>query len=329
MDKIAIVRRNGLGDLLCAIPLYRYLQKKYPKAQITLFVDERNADLLKFFPEKIEARIFPKRGNKYFNLLWCALKARRLKFDLAISAKTSPMQAITLFLFFLGAKQTVAMADNRWQKRLLTHPISAMNSLHFRDLHQGLKSIRLIDPQMKEIPKEFYPKCIVTNDIKNKYRLMEGLFGPFLLLSATTTSETSRMDEMKYAGVVNRLHQECSFSVLLVGQECDRERMKKIASFLKPSHRLFVPKNFEEFMVLLNAADLYFVADGGIAHIGAALDKHAVVYFGMTRPSEWRPLGNHCETLYHPKSVNALPEERLLRALRKKYDEVSCGRKNL
>lgn len=40
---IAIIRRNGLGDLLCTVPLVHYLKETFPDASQTLFVDARNA----------------------------------------------------------------------------------------------------------------------------------------------------------------------------------------------------------------------------------------------------------------------------------------------
>jgi len=54
MKKIAVVRRNGLGDLLCAFPLINYFQKYQPDAQITLFVDKRNAPLIPYLPPQLK-----------------------------------------------------------------------------------------------------------------------------------------------------------------------------------------------------------------------------------------------------------------------------------
>lgn len=323
MDKIAIVRRNGLGDLLCAMPLFHFLQKKYPEAQITFFVDAKNAPLLRFIPEKINTVIFPKKGNKYFNLIALALKHRRTRFDLAISAKTSPMKMMVLFLFFLGAKKRVAFVSKKWQRWLVTDPVIENPSSH-----QSLKSLQMIAPECMEISEEFYPRCTIPAEITKKYASLVQIKGPILLMTASTTKESSRMDEKKYAGIVNKLYKMRPFSVILVGQVGDKGRIDEIASHLEVPYESHVPNTFEEFMFLLNLAELYFVGDGGIGHIGAALKKHEVVFFGQTQPSEWRPLNADCITFFDPKSVNFLPDEMLLEALKSKYDEVfewSCA----
>ncbi|MBI6547429.1 glycosyltransferase family 9 protein [Xenorhabdus lircayensis] len=83
--KIAILRRNGLGDFICTLPLIKYLQKKYPDSEISLFIDAGNVDLAHYLCADINVNIIPK-GNKYLSILKIALKFRRKRFDIAISA---------------------------------------------------------------------------------------------------------------------------------------------------------------------------------------------------------------------------------------------------
>ena len=61
--------------------------------------------------------------------------------------------------------------------------------------------------------------------------------------------------------------------VSIVGQKRDEHRAVAIAKCLKMDKQIHFPRNFDEFMVLLESADLFFVGDGGVAHIGAALGK--------------------------------------------------------
>jgi ADP-heptose:LPS heptosyltransferase len=317
MEKIAIVRRNGLGDLLCAVPLYRYLQTLYPEAKFTFFVDERNAPLFRYFPDKITPVVFPKNGNKYFSHLQLALKHRGMCFDLAVSAKTSPMKLMNFFLFFLGARKRVAVAGKKWHKILINQPITERSNIH-----QALKALQMIAPNFQAIPEEFFPTLSVPNEIKEKYCHSVHLKGPFLLLSASTTKKASRLEEETYTRLVNELEGRRPFSVLIVGKEHDRNRAEKIAEKLKVPHQVCIPENFDEFMTLLDMASLFFVGDGGMAHISAALRKKGVIFFGESSPCEWGPLSNSCSTLYHPRDVNEIDDEDFRVALRSKFDEV-------
>lgn len=310
MAKVAIIRRNGIGDLLCSFPLILYFRKYFPSAHLTLFASARNAPLLPFLPPLDEVIIFPPTGNKYFQIMKTALRYRKNHYDVAISAKTSPMKLVNLFLFALGAKERIAYVEKNWHAHLINRPI-LFNEKEAKLKHQALKSLHTIEPSYKEVPEEFYPK-LYPNNLNRSVRIT----GPILLLSATTTRPTSRFDPFRYAEVVNHIYSEVPpFHVLLIGEKKDAPRALAIQEALKVPHTLYFPRNFEEFMVLLNRSDYYFVGDGGIAHLGAALDKSQVVLFGETNPSEWAPLSRKARMHYDPLHVNRLSDEHLQNSL--------------
>ena len=308
MKKIAIIRRNGLGDLLCAFPLIRYFQMGDPEARITLFVDSRNAPLIPYLPSVDEVVAFPAKGNKYINA-WRTARAFQGKFDLAICAKTSPMKLMNVFLYWLKAKEGTAYVDSSWNSRLVSRPIPYDPAVMKR-MHQALKTLKMVVPQCEYVPEELFPTLHVPRTKK-----LFNLPGPVMLVSATTTRSASRFDAGRYAHLLNRLHNEKQTSVLIVGQPQDEIRALQIAEKLKAPHLVHFPRNFGEFMLFLNAADYYFVGDGGIAHIGAALGKPAVVLFGETNPIEWRPLSSKVETFFHPVHVDRLNDEAIYHAL--------------
>lgn len=314
MRKIAIVRRNGLGDLLCAFPLVLYFKEKFPKDQITLFVDERNAPLIPFLPSVHQVIIFPKKGNKYLNLLKVALRYRKEKYDLAISAKTSPMKLMNFFLFALGAKKKVAYVNSSYHRLLINSPVeySSEKAAH---LHQAIKSLQLIEPTVEKMLDEWIPHATVSPHLHTKYPWTQKMDGPVVLLSATTTRPESRLSAERYASLVNQFHKRFHFSVLIIAQDMDRQRAESIASQLTVPHALYFPRNFEEFMVWLDRGDIYFVGDGGVAHIGAALGKKGVSLYGMTRPVEWHPLNGSWRCLYNPSHVDRLSDEEIVNTL--------------
>ncbi|KMJ43692.1 hypothetical protein AB204_18180, partial [Xenorhabdus khoisanae] len=57
--KIAILRRNGLGDLICTQPLIKFLQKKHPNSEISLFIDAENTELAHYLCHDININIIP------------------------------------------------------------------------------------------------------------------------------------------------------------------------------------------------------------------------------------------------------------------------------
>lgn len=326
MEKIAIIRRNGLGDLLSAYPLVLYLRKYYPKSRLSLFVDKRNAPLVPFLPPVDEVIIFPAKGNKYWHAFRTA-KAHRGKYDVAISAKTSPMKLMNCFLFWLKASSSMAYTDHKWHSRLINHPLP-YDKKRAKSLHQALKTLQILAPELEEIPEEFYPRITLDAKLKEKYLALTcPLKGKIVVcVSVTTTGLPSRFSLDRYAKHLNQLALETPFHLLIIGQPQDAERAEALSQKILGNYSVHFPRNFDEFMVLLDASDLYFVGDGGVAHIGAALGKKGVVLFGTTNPIEWAPLSRGMETFYHPEHVDALSDTVISGALRQKLDEVVCER---
>ncbi len=325
--EIAIVRRNGLGDLLCAYPLILYLQKN-KGASVTLFVDQRNAPLIPYLPPVQHVAVFPAKGFKYGNMLRMALRYWK-RFDVAISAKTSPMKLMNFFLFCLGARERIAYVDKSWSSFLINHP-HIYDPVLAKKEHQALKGLHLVDPTLNEVPEAFYPTLHIPQAIRDRYPLPYNFLNPVVLVSATTTNPASRLNADRYRALLNRLYAHCTFSVLITGQKSDCERAEAIAAGLQMEHYVHFPRNFDEFMVLLDATDVFFVGDGGVAHIGAALGKAVVVLFGETNPVEWSPLSKRVKTFSHPEHVDHLDDEAIFQALKSQLQKVEdCGRDNL
>ena len=276
MTKIAIVRRNGLGDLLCAWPLVLYLQKA--AGEVTLFVSESNAPLIPYLSPAVKCVVLPSSGNKYLSHFKTALRFRG-SFDLAISAKTSPMKLMNFFLFAMGAKRRIAYVEKGWHRFWVNRPLEYREEEAKRS-HQALKCLQTIAPHLKEVPPDLYPSILLSDPLKKKRKELT------LLINASTTRLASRFNEKRYAGLLNLLSESHPFTVLITGQKKDEERAKTIQKLMKIPTELVFPRNFEEFMVTLDAGDLFFVPDGGVAHIGAALKKKGVVLYGETNPIE-------------------------------------------
>jgi len=318
MENIAVVRRNGLGDLLCAYPLIRYLQTK-KGASVTLFIDQRNAPLIPYLPKIEQVVVFPSKGFKYWNMLRTAIPHRK-QFDVAVSAKTSPMKLINFFLFCLGAKKRIAYVDPNKSSKFINQPLQFDVKIA-KSMHQALKGLRTVDETCLDVPEEFYPVLHIPQKIKDQYPKPQKSSYPTLLVSATSNRKTSSLAPKRYGSILNRLHTIYPFNVLIIAEKNDHTLARAIQSELSMDCSVHFPRNFDEFMVLLDASDVLLVGDGGTSHLGAALGKAAVVLFGITNPIEWRPLSKKVETLYHPEHVDHIDDEAIFQALKEKVKE--------
>ena len=309
VNNIAIIRRNGLGDTLCTIPLVLYCKKKWPEANVTLFLEEKSLCLAPFLegPDRIVS--IPKGKNKYTSLLSAALKERKTKFDLAFSAKTSPMQMMNLFLFALGARFRYAYTTKSWDSFLVNQRV---NYEPMGQLHQAVQVLRLIDPNIDTIASDLYPKLKGVGQRKLNHL-------PTLFYSVSNNRAGCTLSLPKAASLLNRLQKSHSFCTIINSLPQDRERGETLSSLLVGPSQVLPTESFTEFLEILNSCDAVFVGEGGVSHLAAALKKPIVALFGGTILSRWRPLTDKAICFSIQGHVDDLPEEEVLRALENNF----------
>lgn len=307
IQKIAIFRRNGLGDILCSIPLALRCKELMPQAKVVLFVEKANTSLIPYLQGPDEIAIIPSERNKYYEIAKLAWQVRGQRFDLAISAKTTPMKLMNASLLAIGAKHRAAYVDDAWHSRLINHPLFFNKQTKG---HQALRAIHLVDPALEKIPSRLYPLLIPPT--QKKYFSQRTL-----LISVSNNRVGSTLPLEKKAAVLNALASKIPFAVAISGMPKDLSKAWKLASLLKMQKEIHSTGNFEEFMILLNSVDGVFVGDGGIAHLAAGLRKPSVLLYGGTKVWEWGPLNEKAITLAHPHHVVDISEEEILNALEK------------
>lgn len=306
--KIAIVRRNGLGDLMAVMPLVALCKERYPGCHITLFVDHRNAPLLPYLEGFDEAVVIEPSKNKYVSLIKTLLKNRHRTFDLVISGRPTPMQWINLFLAGLKTARRRSVVEPAWHSKWINEPVA----LEKKEYHQMLKSLKILDPSIDEVPEHLMP----TLQIKKSYTFTEKT----ILISVTNHRIGSQLDSDKIAGHLNQVMG--SFQVILNCEPKDLARAQAIAKQLKMNYQIIPTPNFDDFMGLLASVDASWTGDGGIMHLMAAMDKPQLVLFGRTPLWEWAPLSKKAICLWHAENVNFIPEQEIQAGLERLIHEL-------
>lgn len=307
--KIGIVRRNGLGDLLCVMPLIHLCKERFPGCHVTLFVDGRGAPLLPYLEGIDRAVVLSSSANKYGALLKTAWAERNQKFDLLISAKPSPMKLLNLFLCSLRGKNRIAYVDEKWHSRLINQPRPYDPQ---EEKHQMVKSLRLLDPSFTIVPDHLKPRLKVEPLFRFNERTV--------LVSVTNNRLGSTLDADKTQRLLNAL--KTSFKVIINCEPADKARAELLAAGLKMPSEVIPTPTFDEFLGLVASVDAFFIGDGGIMHLAAALDKPQVVLFGGTKIWEWAPLSEKAICLSDPHNVNFIPEEKIQQALDRLLERI-------
>lgn len=309
-QEILILRRGGLGDLLCSLPMIQVLHQKAPQAKKTILIEGPQADLAKYFSTFMQSKILAS-GNKYLSLLSEALHFRKQKIDLAICAKTSPMKLNNYFLLLLNAKKSLAYVDkNSWHgRRLLTC------QEYFPELaqkrHQALKNLQLINPLQESIPEELFPK--ISKDLLKKTAKKQSKHA-LIFINLSYNRQTSHPGSL-YLHCLNQMFKRKKFEILISCQKEQLEEAYLLHKMLHAPSRVFCGKNFDAFLGAIEESDICFVGDGGCMHLAAALDKKVLALFGRTSVEQWRPLCREVQCLHHNESAEKIDPEKTLDCL--------------
>ncbi|AOM39352.1 hypothetical protein A9255_01235 [Xenorhabdus hominickii] len=261
------MRRNGLGDLISTQPLVKFLQIKYPESEINLFIDASNFELANYLCSGIKINIIPK-GNKYFSIFKTALTFRREKFDIAISAKPTPMKLNNLFLWLLGAKERYAVVDDKdWHSKLINHPVSKKQ---VNGYHQALKILRTLSPNEKKLPAELLPRIVLQNTTQTIY-----YHSPIILFSVSNNRKNSLINNDRLTSIAFKILNHYPNAKFIISSfKNDINLAEDLKLRIGKNSEIVISESLSYFLNLLNHMTLIVVGDGGICHLAAALQKN-------------------------------------------------------
>jgi ADP-heptose:LPS heptosyltransferase len=179
IKNILVIRRNNIGDMICALPLLKTLRKEFPQAHITVLADSANSIIIKNEPY-IDNIIVNRKGNgifknKYLNL-WMLFRQNKVKFDLSIVIKAGFSSTSALMSVISGARIRMGCIPDKWHPLQLCYnlPLKVKenwHTLHIKDIFiEMIKPLGITDPVRDisfEIPQESKEKVRNFFDVNN------------------------------------------------------------------------------------------------------------------------------------------------------------------
>jgi ADP-heptose:LPS heptosyltransferase len=325
-QRIAIVRRNLLGDLLCCKPMMSRLRQLAPQAELTLFGDRGQRALLPYLPEVDQ---FVDVGISHSKLMAGVALGRRLrgKYDIALCARGHPNRWCNLFLYALGAPQRGSHIAVDWERCWINRPLWGDTSYQSRT-HQALKSYHLVDPTAPQVPPELYPKIIIPQSVRDQYAswlAQELEFGPveapILLLSVSNNRDHCLLTTERTLQAVHRLAAQFPLRVVISARKSEEQQAQELAQQLKLPARAIATESLDALLMLLEAVHCLFIGEGGLMHLAAALGKRQLALFGQSSPLEWWPMSSKARWISHALHVNAIPQEAIERELLRAWND--------
>ncbi len=316
---IAIIRRNGLGDLLCTMPLLTYCRRMAPQAKITLIVEQRNAPLVPFLRGYDAVAVLP-TGNKYLSALVNGFRHWFHGVDVAISAKPTPMKLMNFSLWALRAKQRIAVVDEAWHSRLVNCPVHPSETPQ-GIIHQALAALRLVAPNMAEVPADLYPTLTLPSAVPQPSYGEAGV--PLIFTSVTSTKENNTLGVEGYGTILNTLAKQRLFHVVISCEQRDQAKAQALSAKLSMPNLVVPTRSIGELLSVVNASDVALVGDGGVMHIAAALKKRVIGLFGRRTERQWHPLSDSAIWHADAEHVANIPHELILQSLHQQLDALT------
>lgn len=311
--KVLFIRRNGYGDMICALPLMRSLHAAWPSARIDVLAGERNAPLAEGldFITKVhrDTRGPGLRRNHYLNLRRLLAPVWQEEYDLAIAIKPgfSPLLAVITH----ATRIPWRLGYVRSRGHSLDFCYNLRVELPHEREHQIESCLRLLEPLgiRERIMDLSFP---IPPAVQNEADAMldsQGLKGgSWALFNISSERHESRWTPASVASVARDLEARLGLRTLLCGLAPDRvfgEEAARLAgsAVCGPAQ----PSTIFHFAAMTRRARFLLCADGGPMHIAAAMGAPVFVLFSATDPQIWKPRGIPFDFVQRRRFVADIP----------------------
>jgi heptosyltransferase-2 len=260
--KILVVRFSSIGDIVLTTPVIRVLKKQL-NAEVHYLTKNAYSSLLKNNPNI----------DQLFSIKNSILEARKdlkdQKYDFIIDLHNNLRSSL---LIFLGSPVKRYVKSNFKKFLFRNFGINFLKNKHVVDRY--LDTISFLNIKNDEKGLEYYidDQASVDFDLNQKY-IAWAIGG-------------SQIQKQISANQITKISERLNFPIVLIGGEEE----KPTGDLIKENCKELVIKNFcgvldlDQSALIIEHSFCLFSNDTGMMHIGAALNKKIVSFWGCTKP---------------------------------------------
>lgn len=303
VERIAVLRGGGMGDLFFALPAITALSRTYPRAHITLLGTPIHRELLAGRPgpvhevvvlphaEGVRPRPASQSADDAADIARFQERLRARSFDLAVQVHGGGRNS-NAFLLELGARHTIGTAtpDAPQLERMVPY-------LYYQ--HEVLRALEVVGTA-GAATAELSPTLAVMDRDRDQARAVATDLGidrqaPWLVLHAGSTDERRKWPAASFAEVAERAADD-GYQVLLIGDASEVPDAAAIAARVSAGnagrvHVLAGRLGLDGLVGLLAASDVMVGNDSGPRHLAQAVGTPTVGIFWAGNLLMAGPLG--------------------------------------
>jgi heptosyltransferase III len=303
-QRILVVRRDNIGDLVCTTPLFSALRGRFPQAWIGALVNSYNATVLDRNPDLDEVIVYDKLKHLDAGQSALGALARRL-------ASLWRLRRRGLDCIVLATPQfvprTLTLARLLTPRRIVA--LDANTELSGHEVERVFAIARPLGidgpiPPLKVVPDPALVGRAAAVFPAGRRRVA---------VQISTRRPAQQWPAQRFAELIERLHASGAHSMLLWSpgpanhprHPGDDEKAAAVMRMVGAKATAYTAGPLAELIGALAACEAVITPDGGAMHLAAALHKPIVCFFGDMPPERWRPWGTPHRVL-RPESRKAL-----------------------
>jgi heptosyltransferase III len=300
-QRILVLCRPILGDMILAGPVFRNLRAWRPDARIVAACLEGTRDLLSFVAEADEVVEIPnprRVGRRLgFAARWLAL-ARRLRaerFDLVYDMQQTDRSSLLVAAIGAARRTGFVRGERRIRHRLYTHTTPWRDGdgerAHALELYLDPLAAVGMPVRTRSISLSLRPEDAAAARARLR-AVLPRREGPLVVCHPGASSPNKCWPIEEFAAACDELQGRLEAQVLLLGGPAEGEALRTLRSLTSTRPALLegvLP--LRVLAAVLAEADLFFGHDSGPMHVAAAVGTPVVALYGASSPAQWRPLG--------------------------------------
>jgi heptosyltransferase III len=321
--KILLIRRNGIGDMICALPLIRNLRAALPQVHIDILASDKNACVIYNLGLVNQIHLY-ERGkgifrNHYLNLHRIIRPIRKERYDLLIAIKGGFSPLLAVISWASGIPWRLGYVPSKG------HPMDFVFNLKIElpveREHQIESCLRFLHP-LGILPSEGRDVSIRLEEAHRAHAaeiIRKSHLDPrrFVLINVSSGRMESRWTPQAAAEFARGIHQRFGLRTLLCGLPGEYHILNEIqrSAGTEVVPAVIEPPTMHDFAALAEQSRFLLCGDGGPMHIAAAVGCPVFVLFSATDPRIWRPYGVPFGYIQEGRLVSDLSAERVLESV--------------
>jgi ADP-heptose:LPS heptosyltransferase len=328
VKSILIVRQHHqLGDMLCALPMYAAVRKKFQHSRITLVASPYNGKILQGTTGKYIDNILLYDKSSMISLVKFMNRILSSKFDLCIVPSTSSVSRTSHIICKLsGAEFRVGVSSIEDKQNRSAGYLNIKSAFKWdvQKKHQternldivrqigcelSAEEISLVRLEIQERDNSFAKEFFEKNFHGNK---------PVTAFHPGAGKPQNRWSAENFIKLIERVHGKFGSYILLtpgpedlpVTNKIIKELEKKNISALSP----VLPVS--KLAAVLKRVTVYVSNDTGTMHIAGYVNANVIGLFGPTHSYEWGPVNQNGMFIQSKNSdINGITAEEVFRAV--------------